>query len=59
MIIKGAAPKSVYFNFGDDEMVQYNFTSHLYSARSPYQQIDVYHSEEFGAVLFLDDDTSK
>jgi len=43
----------------DDEVQQLQFTDHLYSAHSPYQQIDIYHSKEFGEVLFLDRNTSK
>ena len=38
----------------DDEVQQFQFTKSLYSARSPYQQIDIFHSDEFGAMLFLD-----
>ena len=58
-IVKGAAPNSVYFMVDDDEVQQLKFTSHLYSASSPYQQIDIYDSEEFGSVLFLDHNTSE
>ena len=57
-VYKGVAPHFVYFMFGE-EMLQYKFTKHLYSAKSPYQQIDIYDSEELGAVLFLDYDTSE
>jgi len=38
----------------DDEVQQFQFTKSLYSARSSYQQIDIFHSDEFGAMLFLD-----
>ena len=55
---KGVAPSYVYI-MSNDEVMQYKCNSHLYSARSAYQQIDIYNSEEFGAILFLDYDTSE
>ncbi|XP_065919977.1 spermine synthase-like isoform X2 [Dysidea avara] len=53
-IQKGAAPHVGYFMISDDEVQQFQFTKRLYSARSQYQQIDIFHSNEFGAMLFLD-----
>ncbi|XP_065882284.1 spermine synthase-like [Dysidea avara] len=38
----------------DGQVDQYSFTSQLYSACSPYQQIDIFQSDEYGAILFLD-----
>ena len=55
-IVKGAAPNSVYSMVDDDEVQQLKFTNHICSARSPYQQIDIYHSDEFGVI---DHNTSK
>lgn len=58
-MLKGAAPDFLYFMIGDVEIEQFKFTRQLYSAHSPYQQIDIYHSDEYGAMLFLDYNTSK
>ena len=55
---KGIAPNYIYM-MSDEEIMQYKCIKHLYSAQSPYQQIDIYDTEEFGAILFLDYDTSK
>lgn len=57
-ILKGS-PSFVYTMSSEDEVQQLGVTEHLYSANSPYQQIDIYQTDEFGAVLFLDNDISE
>ena len=59
VVVKGAAPHYTYLSFGVNELELFTCTSHPYSARSPYQQIDIYDTVEYGTMLLLDYDTSE
>ncbi|KAI0233218.1 Spermine synthase [Lamellibrachia satsuma] len=45
-----------YFPTTDNKLIEYDFDELVYEANSPYQNIKIYHSPQFGNMLVLDDD---
>ena len=48
-----------YFPTTDNKLIEYDFDELVYEAQSPYQNIKIYHSLQFGNMLVLDNDPSK
>jgi len=52
--IQRCLPRSPYLRTSDDRVVQMGWTKLLFSERTPYQLVEIYHTEDFGACLVLD-----
>ena len=48
-----------YYPTTDNKLIEYDFDELVYEANSPYQNIKICHSPQFGNMLVLDDDPSK
>lgn len=52
--IQRCLPRSPYLRTSDDRLLQMAWQKLLFSERTPYQLVEIYHTLDFGAVLVLD-----
>lgn len=57
--MKRGAAFNRYFATSDDRLIEYDFDEVVYEADSPYQNVKIYHSLQFGNMLLLDNEQSK
>jgi len=52
--IQRCLPRSPYLRTSDDRLVQMAWRKLIFSERTPYQLVEIYHTQDFGACLVLD-----
>ena len=58
-IIKRGAEIESIFPTTDNLLIQYDFDKCVFEEDSPYQNVKIMHSNQYGNVLILDNDVSK
>jgi len=56
--VKRGAAFNCYFATSDNRLIEYDFDEVIYEADSPYQNVKIYHSLQFGNMLWLDNEQS-
>ena len=49
----------VYFPTADNRLIEYDFTRVVLEEDTPYQNVKIMHSPQYGNMLLLDDDPSE